>query len=138
MALAPIPWNPGRKTLAEFSEAWLFAFGMIATPLALGRGHPRWALAFWVIAVLGRGIGLVHPTALRPIFLAMLLTGWPLGWVISNLTLLGVYLVTVTPIGLWVRVRRGDPLKRLRTPEADSYWEPIRATRSSADYLRPF
>ena len=58
--MLPIQWNPDRKTLADFSEAAMFALGMVAAPLAYYRGQPKVAVGFWVAAVVGRLIGLAR------------------------------------------------------------------------------
>ena len=138
MALAPIPWNADRKTLREFSEAWLFVFGMVAAPLALWRGQTRWAVALWVAALIGRAVGLVLPMALKPLFLGMLLAGWPIGWVVSNVILAAVYFGMVTPIGLLLRLSRGNPLQPRFDRDATTYWRDVPYSASARDYLRQF
>jgi hypothetical protein len=120
--MAPIPWNPDRKTLAEFSEAWMFVLGMMLAPLSLWKGNLRLAVGLWLIAVAGRLVGLVRPQAMRPVFVGMTLATWPIGWVVSNLLLAIVYYGVVTPIG-WVRGRFGGrDFSGRPDASADSYW----------------
>lgn len=138
MAFAPIPWNVQRKTLVEFSEASLMIVGMIAAPLSLWRGHLRTAIVLWTIAMVVRGVGWVKPMALKPLFLGMLLVGWPLGWVVSNLLLAMLFYGVVLPIGLLLRVRRGDVIGRRLDPSRASYWTPIPKVRDPREYLRQF
>lgn len=136
--MTPIPWNPDRKTLSGFSEAWMFAIGMVAAPLALLRGHPQAAALLWGGAIAGRAVGLVRPTALRPVFLALTLATYPIGWVVSNLALALTYFLVVTPIGAWRRRSGRDPLARAIDQEAESYWIPYRPDGDSASYFRQF
>lgn len=136
--MMPIPWNPSRKTLSEFSEAWLVVFGMVAAPLSVWRGHDRWAIAFWAIALSGRLLGLFCPAILRPIFLGMILASWPIGWVVSNLTLGVIYFGVVTPIGIALRLRRGDLLNGRPSSASPSYWRDLRGAERPSDYLRPY
>ena len=138
MALAPIPWNVDRRTLSEFSEVSLFVFGMIAAPLALWRGSVGWAIGFWGVAVFLRLLGSIKPELLRPIFLGMILVGWPIGWVIANLMLALVYFGLFTPIGLLLRFRRGDLLGRRFDPSASTYWVTITESSQPHEYLRQF
>ncbi|WP_435010665.1 SxtJ family membrane protein [Tundrisphaera lichenicola] len=133
-----IPWNPDRKTLAEFSEAGMFALGMVAAPLAYFRGQPRFAVAFWCLAVIGRLIGLVRPSWLKPVFLGLTLATWPIGWVVSRVALGLLFLLVFTPMALVFRWTGRDALNRSIDREATSYWEPYRPNRGLDRYLRPF
>ena len=91
MSLVSINWNPDRKTLAEFSDAWMFALGMVLAPMTYFRGHPTLAAACWVAAVAGRIVGLAKPEWMKPVFLGMTLLTFPIGWVVSNVTLALLY-----------------------------------------------
>ena len=134
----PIPWQPDRKTLVEFSEAGLFILGMVASPLAYYRGRPGLAIAFWVAAVLIRGVGLVRPGWLKPIFLGLTLATWPIGPVISRVALALIYFVAFTPLALLFRLIGRDALHRSADPALPTYWEPYRPNRGLERYLRPF
>jgi Saxitoxin biosynthesis operon protein SxtJ len=136
--MIPINWTPDRKTLGEFAEAGMFALGMVAAPLAYFRGHPGVAGFFWVSAVALRLVGLVRPSWLRPIFLALTLASWPIGWVISRVALGLLYLAIFAPVALVFRLAGRDALHRKFDPAAKSYWEPYRPNRGLERYLRPF
>ncbi len=136
--MIPIPWTPDRKTLAEFSEASMFALGMVAAPLAYYRGRPGLAVAFWCLAVIGRVVGLIRPDWLKPVFLALTLATWPIGWVVSKLALGLLYYLVFTPIALVFRLIGRDALRRKADPAPVSYWEPYRPDRGLDRYLRPF
>ncbi len=136
--MMPINWAPDRKTLGEFSEAGMFALGMVAAPLAYFRGHSTLAVAFWVVAVVGRLVGLVRPSWLKPVFLGLTLATWPIGWVVSRVALGLLYFLVFTPIALVFRLVGRDALQRSADREAKSYWEPYRPNRGLDRYLRPF
>jgi hypothetical protein len=138
MINGPINWNPDRKTLVEFSELWLFFVGMIASPLALLRGHQAWAAAFWILAVGVRGLGLWRPAWVRPFFVGLTLAGWPIGWVMSHLALALVYYLVITPVGLTFRLIGRDPLRRALDRQAVTYWERYNPNRGADRYLRQF
>jgi saxitoxin biosynthesis operon SxtJ-like protein len=138
MALASINWQPGRKALAEFSEAWLFFLGMVFTPLELLRGHYQVAALLWGLAVAGRLVGLVRPEWLRPVYLALMVVTWPIGWVVSHVALAGVYYLILTPVGLLFRLSGRDPLKRAFDRSVSTYWEPYNPNRGLERYLRQF
>src|SRR5437879_1058154 len=138
MSLVPINWRPDRKTLAEFSEFGMFFLGMVAAPLAYFRGRPAVAAAFWIAAVVGRLIGVARPGWLRPVYLGLTLATWPIGWVVSHLTLALLYYGVITPIGLILRALGRDPLARRFDRSATTYWEPYNPDRGMSRYLRQF
>lgn len=138
MSLAPINWQPDRKTLAEFSEAWLFFLGMVAAPLAYFRGHHGLAATFWVLAVLGRGLGLIRPAWMKPAFVGLSLATWPIGWVVSNLAMILIYFTVFAPIGLVFRLIGRDVLNRRFDRGASTYWELHNPDRGLNGYLRQF
>ncbi len=136
--MVPIRWNPDRKTLGEFSEAGLFALGMVAAPLAYFRGRPALAAAFWTLAVAIRLVGLVRPASLRPGFVGMSLATWPIGWVASKLALGLLYALVFTPIALAFRLLGRDALSRKLDRDASTYWEPYRPDRGIERYLHTY
>jgi len=136
--MIPINWTPDRKTLAEFSEAGMFFLGMVAAPLAYFRGHAGIAATFWVLAMVGRVVGLARPDWLRPVFLGLTLATWPIGWVVSRLALALLYFLVFTPIALVFRLVGRDALQRSADPNAKTYWEPYQPNRGLERYLRPF
>jgi hypothetical protein len=136
--MIPINWTPDRKTLAQFSEAGMFALGMVAAPLAYYRGHSSVAIAFWVAAVVGRGVGLARPEWLKPAYLGLTLATWPIGWVVSRLTLCLLFLMVFTPVSIVFRLVGRDALNRSIDRRAKTYWEPYRPDRGLDRYLRPF
>src|SRR5271166_1241106 len=108
MSLAPINWRPDRKTLAEFSEAWMFF------------------------------LGLVHPMLLKSVFLGLTLATWPIGWAVSSLTLALLYYVIFTPIGLTFKLIGRDAMKRHLDRAAPTYWEPYTPDHNPEAYLQQF
>ncbi len=136
--MLPFPTNPDRQTLGQFSEAWMVAFGMVAAPLMLWRGHPTLAIAAWVAAVVGRVVGLIRPELLRVVFVGLTALTWPIGWIVSNFMLAIVYYVVVTPIGLMRRSRRRDPLGRSLNRSVASHWLEVRQNTRPDRHFRQF
>lgn len=136
--MVPIQWAPDKTTLSQFSEALMFALGMVAAPIALWRGYPSLAIGLWIAAVVGRIVGMVAPAWLRPVFVGMTLLTWPIGWVTSHVALAIVYYGTITPIGLLRRSGGRDPLARAIDPNAESYWVKVRPNARPDRYFRQF
>jgi hypothetical protein len=138
MSIVPINWQPDRKTLAEFSEFGMFFLGMVASPLAYFKGHSSLAAVFWLLAVTGRVLGLWRPALLKPVYIGLTLATWPIGWVVSHLTLALLYYGVMTPIGFLLRLSKRDPLGRGFDRNAPTYWEPYNPDRGMKRYLRQF
>ena len=138
MSLVAINWNPDRKTLAEFSEFGMFFLGMVAAPMAYFKGQPTVAAAFWVAAVAGRILGVVKPEWLKPVFVGMMVATWPIGWVVSHLSLGLLFYGVITPIGLVMRLVGRDPMARRFDRSATTYWESYNPDHGMKRYLRQF
>jgi len=136
--LAKIDWNPDRALLASFSQWGLFFLGMVACPLALYRGHVTAAIVFWVLAVALRGLAFVRPQWLKPVYVGLMLVSFPIGWVVSHVTLAVIYYLVFTPVALLFRLIGRDALERQFDRQATTYWEPYRPDQGLARYLRQF
>jgi Gpi18-like mannosyltransferase len=138
MALLPIPWNPDRTTLRQFSEFGMFVLGMVLAPLALWRGQVTAAAALWTIAVALRLAGLVRPSWLKPLFVGLTVLTWPIGWAVSHAALAVTYYLVITPMALVFRLLGRDALQRRFDRQAASYWEPYNPDRGLKRYLRQY
>lgn len=67
-------------------------------------------------------LGAVVPKLLHPLNLAWTRLGLLLGRLITPLVMFVVYVVTIIPIGLILRLCRKDLLRLQPHPDADSYW----------------
>ncbi|MEO0035440.1 MAG: hypothetical protein RLZZ501_1463 [Pseudomonadota bacterium] len=116
-----------------FGLVFATVFGVVAAlPLRDG-GEPVWwaagvAAAFALIA-------LIYPRALKPLNFVWFLIGLGLHRVVSPLVMGLLFFVTVTPVGLLMRLSGKDPLRLKRDPTATSYWIE-RAPGPAADSMR--
>jgi hypothetical protein len=128
-------WHPDSKVLRQFAVVSLFGFGAMAVAVwrAHGAGWPPALLA--AFGVLVCVIGLLRPSRIRPIYVALLAISLPIGWVVSGLLLRIFFYGVVTPIGVLFRALRRDPLQ-LRRPTSRSYWQDHDAPDDPAGYFR--
>lgn len=124
------------KQLRSFGLLVGGIFGLIGLwPLVIRGESPRiWAL---VLAVLLVGLGLVFPTGLRRVHHVWMLAGHALGWINTRILLGIVYYALLTPIGAIMRLSGRDPMRRVFSPEADTYRVP-RSPRSPRHLIRQF
>ena len=112
-----------RKGLREFG---FVTGGIVAVlfglffPWLLGRTIPVWP---WVLCAVLIIIGLISPTALRPIYKIWMRFGLLMGRVMTPLIMSIVFFLVITPIGLLRRVFARDSLAR-KFEESESYRVP--------------
>ncbi|NJD06836.1 MAG: hypothetical protein FIA97_10115 [Methylococcaceae bacterium] len=120
------------------------SFGMtmaaLLTAAAAYSWHSSYPETIWL--VLAAAIILVSslgaPILLRPLNVLWTGLGYALSRVVNPLVLGIIFFAVVTPIGLWLRVLRRDPLRLRRNPDAASYWIAREADSGSTDFTRQF
>jgi hypothetical protein len=122
--------------LRQFAGLWLAFFGGLAA-WQFWSGNPERGSVLAVLALTVGPFGLMRPTAVRPIFVGWMIAAFPIGWTMSLLMLGIVYYGLVTPLGLFMRLRR-DPLERARPAGCTSYWTPKTTPADARSYFRPY
>jgi len=137
MQWADVTEKPSRARLRQFA----LLFFVVFVGLALWRvGHGRDDLATWGLAIAGVVVGAVgwlRPSLVYGVYLPWMIAAFPIGWVMSRVMLLAMFVGVFTPAGLLSRACRRDPL-RLRRRAAASYWTEKAAPGRAADYFRQF
>ena len=105
----------------NFGMVFAFVFTIIGLFPLLHGNPPR----LWGFAVAGVffGLGLFIPSVLRPLNKAWFAFGMLLGRIIAPIVMSLVFLITVIPTGLMLRLFGKDPMRRKLQPEAKSYWQ---------------
>lgn len=138
MKWADIPRDPSRKILRQFAGAWLVFFLCWAAHQGLVKGRPQLGLGLAVMAVGVGVLGLIRPGAVRWLFVGWMVLAFPIGWLISQVTLLVMFYGLITPIALFFRVTGRDPLCRRQTTGASSYWTAKEQPRNLRRYFRQY
>lgn len=134
-----IDWQPGEAKLRQFGWISLGGFGVFALIAWFRFGSQPIAVALGVVAVLAPVIGTVRPGLLKILYLGLSLLALPIGFVVSNLLLLLIFLLVFTPIALIFRLIGRDELRLRPNHGVPTYWnayDPER--RRPASYYRPF
>ena len=101
------------------------------------RHQPGAALALGAVALLGL-VGLARPALIRWLFIVAMVITFPIGWIISQLGLLLMFLLVIIPVALFLRLRGRDILQLKRPPDDVSLWK-RRPERTEPDrYLKQF
>ena len=137
MALLEIDRHPTAGDLRWFGV-------LLAVFVALAGGLAYWRLGastgrmVWAAGVLLAAIYAAVPPSRRWIYLGWLYAAFPVGWTLSHLALAATYYLLLAPIGLLLRLFRGDPLDRELRRSAASYWAARRPVRDVRRYFRQF
>jgi hypothetical protein len=113
---------------------WIAAAALPALSFLLG----RWQLPLVTLGVLSLVFSLVWPSGNRPLFVAMSLVSYPIGFVVSHLALAVLFFGILTPVGLLFRLLGRDPLARRFEPDQSSYWVELPKITSKEDYFKQF
>lgn len=107
------------------------SFGLtVGGILALIEAYRLWShgtldtLGIVLLAVAGPLLllGLIYPKALAPLNKAWIKVGFLMFKIVNPIIMLGVYILTIVPIGLLLRLFGKDPLRLKLEPESKSYW----------------
>lgn len=82
-------------------------------------------------------VGVVTPSAVRPIFRTWMIVAFPIGWLLSRTMLALLYFLLFTPVALAFRLMGRDVLGRRRT-NPDSYWRTRTNIKDVKRYLQQF
>lgn len=131
--------NPSEKKLRQFGNVAPIMLLLIACILRWRFDLPAPAMA--TLCAVGILIFLTSKQSaklVRPVYLLLVLIGFPIGWVISHLIMLLFYYLIITPIALFFRLIGRDALQRRWNPESESYWTEHSKTDNVRRYFKQF
>ncbi len=139
MSLVSLNLEPTEKQLKHFGLISLIMLNLIGLGIFwLGKISGYGYLIFATAGILTYVLGKISQKLIKPIFLAMIILTFPIGWTISHLVMALFYYGIITGIGLFFRVIKRDPLYRKYDSNAGTYWIPSKNERSAKDYFRQF
>ncbi len=128
--------NPDRKDVRNFG----LTFGVILTlvsGLLYYKGKPYYVYPL-SIAVFFVFSGLFFTSLLNPLFRGWMRFAKALAWFNTQVILVLMFYLVVTPIGLVMRLVGKDPLQRKMEPDRDSYWEDKSLPKDPDQYKKQF
>jgi hypothetical protein len=138
MQWSDFSFTPASRTLRQFALIWLIFFSGLACWNGLVRDRMVLALVFAGLAVAVGPVGLLRPQAIRWVFLAAQLVAFPIGWVVSRVSLALLFYAMFTPVGLVFRVLGRDPLGKQPRPDQPTYWTAKPAAAGPQSYLNQY
>lgn len=129
--------HPTARMLRQFAAAWLVVVTALGVNQWLLRGNPAVGAALVGAGVALGVVGLLRPAAVRWLFVVCTVAAFPVGWIVSQVMLLVLFLSMITPIALLFKAMGRDRLLR-RRPQQGSYWKRKMATEDVRRYLRQY
>jgi len=124
------------KQLRSFGLIVGGIFALIGIWPIMWRGQPPrlWSL---ILGGLLMGLALIWPRSLTQVYRLWMTVGEVLGWLNTRIILGVLFYTLFTPMGLFMRLRGKDPMRRTLAPEVESY-RVVRQPRSSAHMMHQF
>jgi hypothetical protein len=138
MRWSDLPLAPSPRTLRQFAALWIVVLGGLACWQGLLRERPVLGAVLGVAAVAVGVPGLARPSLVRPVFVALTVATFPVGWVLARVVLAVVFYGLFTPLALVFRLAGRDALALRRPSDRASYWEPKPPPAGARSYLRQF
>jgi len=130
--------NPGGRELAVFAAVLPATFALLGLIVGHRLGFAGARNGLWAAGAVLTGAYFAVPRLRRPLYVGMSAAAYPIGWLLSHVIVLTVFLFVVTPMALLLRVRGHDPLQRRFDPSASSYWVPRRPAGDPRRYFQQF
>ena len=136
--LIEINWKPDRKQLRTFGLVMLVCFAVIGLLLA-------WRFHSVTVLYVCLGIGCVFviggflvPPLGRALYLFWMGIGFVVGSIVMPILIGIIYYLVLTPIGLVLRWRGRDSMRRRRATPGESYWVEFPHRTEPKSYERQF
>ena len=136
MQLSDINLNPPPRALRQFALGLLLLLSGLAAWQAFAKSNDLAALTLASLAILLGIGGLIRPRMLWFVFIAWLCLAFPIGWLVSQATLVILFYGVFTPLGLIFRLCGRDVLARGRPEDYNSCWQTKPAPTDVRAYFR--
>jgi hypothetical protein len=147
MAAIEINWKPDRRELRSFGLIALVAFGVLGGFVwwrgglfGFDFGAAKTAVigVMWALGLASGLLSLVAPAANKPLYIALVVATYPIGFVLSYAILGLLFYAVITPLGIAIRLFGIDPLSRNWDPATQSYWDDHEPAKAEERYFRQF
>lgn len=136
MRWSDLQLNPSARLLRQFAGLWVLVFSGLALR-QWSHGNIYAAALIGTLAVTVGPVGLMFPSAIRPVFIGWTVLAYPLGWMVSRFSLVLLFYGVLTPLGLLFRLMGRDCLQ-LRPRQRESYWTAKSTSPEAMGYFRQY
>jgi hypothetical protein len=145
--LVQLDFRPESRQLRQFGFIALAAFGLLGGTIwwkgtlfgfAFGSAAPTVAVGLWALGALCAFLSLAWPQGNRPLFVALSVLAFPIGFLLSHVVLAVLFFGILTPVGLLLRLFDRDLLERGFQKEKRTYWVDLHEPSGEQEYFRQF
>ncbi len=124
--------------LRQFAGASLVFFGLLAAHQTWARSRPALGLVLAGVGLAVGTVGLLWPRAVRWLFVGWMALAFPIGWLISQITLVVLFYGLFTPVALFFRLRARDLLRRKAPSGQATFWVERGPSQDLHRYFRQY
>ncbi len=145
--LVQLNFRPDSRQLRQFGFIALLAFSFLGAVVLwkgtllgyqFGSAARSVAVGIWALGAVCALLSLIWPQGNRPLFVALSVLAFPIGFLLSHIVLAVLFFGILTPVGVLFRLLRYDPLDRAFQKDRGSYWVDLPEASSRRDYFRQF
>jgi hypothetical protein len=128
--------KPDRKKLGTFGWITTGIFLTFSIIFFINTGVLLIPLIALVTAIYGLIGAIVQPNILKPFYITLICLSFPIGWVVSNLILTLIFFLGFFPMGLLLRLKGHDPLRKRFGKIGESSWIESNRIREAKTYYQ--
>jgi Saxitoxin biosynthesis operon protein SxtJ len=130
--------NPTKKELRIFSLAMLVFLAIVGWIVWHKSGSADAGVIVAAVGLVFAILGFAVPPAVRPVFIALMVINYPIGWVVTHVVMALIFYLVVTPLGVIMKLAGRDPMERRFDHNAKTYWKPRPDQTDASRYFRQF
>lgn len=139
MGMIQLDLNPSAEKLRQFG--WIAPIMLLVIGLVFWWRFGMPAAGITVMVLVGMVIftlSRVSPRLVRPVYMVLVIVGFPIGWVVSHLVMFLFYFGIITPVALVFRLMGRDMLHRRWDRRLETYWTEHPQCDNVERYFRQF
>ncbi len=145
--LIQLDFRPDARQLRQFGLIAFVVLDLLAAivyfrgtlfGIEVGASARPLAAALFTVGAVSALFSFLWPRGNRPLFVALSVVAFPIGFVVSHIVLAVLFFGILTPVGLALRLLGRDLLDRGFESEKKSYWVDLPQSVQKRDYFRQF
>jgi Saxitoxin biosynthesis operon protein SxtJ len=130
--------NPSKRELKIFSLGALVFLTIVAWLVWRKSGSTTAVAILVALGVAIAALGLIAPRIVRPLFIALMVINYPIGWVMTHIVMAVIFYLVVTPLAAIMKLAGRDPMERRFDRSASTYWKSRPTETDPGRYFRQF
>jgi len=130
--------NPSKRELKTFGLGALVFLTIVAGLVWRRSGSTTAPAILLAVGVVIAVLGFAAPRVVRPLFIALMVINYPIGWVVTHIVMAFIFYLVVTPLAGIMKLTGRDPMERRFDRSAATYWKRRPTETDPSRYFRQF